>query len=386
MASRPRQTRGGRSGGSVSGLLHHHPGTRPKKPEKIFAAERVCDKQRHLHYHENRRRSTTRVRHFLVDPDRGLWLKFDKTKAGRFTVAQNSRVAVASTFVLALLSTSAFGTPAVTTGTITVPSSGSTILNFNAGDTVVISGALSSLDAGENGGSPSDPCLGCEPFIIQQGSQVLFTLPNYNQFFSFSFVVPQTGPITFFTRNGDGDEGPSRLNYSLNPGPNSPAVQNSKNLNEGSFVLGAASIGILACAAIPGCLEVAAGAVGATALATGTGLVAVGSGLGVLGLGLNQLATDPIDFNYTTVQQPSSPTPPPLPAQIAPIIGPVDQTIADAIGVVNAIQTAFNRAVGAYISNAPSFEQLAHISVMLPLLSSYSLALFNRSRQVLAQI
>ena len=74
--------------------------------------------------------------------------------------------------------------------------------------------------------------------------------------------------------------------------------------------------------------------------------------------------SEPVDLNYTTV---APPTPPPLPT-IPPIPGISAATTAalddlaenavQTIGLANAIQTAVNRAQGAYVSDAPTYEAL----------------------------
>jgi hypothetical protein len=73
---------------------------------------------------------------------------------------------------------------------------------------------------------------------------------------------------------------------------------------------------------------------------------------------------DPIDHNYTVV---AAPTPPPVPTlPTTPLITPATyavindylQNATQVIGLANAIQTALNRANGAYSDNVPTFETL----------------------------
>jgi hypothetical protein len=89
--------------------------------------------------------------------------------------------------------------------------------------------------------------------------------------------------------------------------------------------------------------------------------------LGVISGGLTGAIglQDPIDLNYTVVAAPTAPPVPTLPA-IPPDLSPTATTVindlfkntAQAIGFADAIQTALNRASGAFVSNAFNFEQV----------------------------
>ena len=89
--------------------------------------------------------------------------------------------------------------------------------------------------------------------------------------------------------------------------------------------------------------------------------------LGLLSDGVSEIIkqfNDPADFNYTQIAVPTPPPVPSLPAlsgckaAAAPIASDFAQSAIQAIGLVDAAQVSANRATGAFLSNAPTFEAL----------------------------
>jgi PEP-CTERM motif len=74
---------------------------------------------------------------------------------------------------------------------------------------------------------------------------------------------------------------------------------------------------------------------------------------------------DPPDYDYTDIATPSPPPVPVLPSSSScltatthPVFTDFSQNSAQIIGLIGAAQTSLNRATGAYLSNAPAYEQL----------------------------
>jgi hypothetical protein len=94
-------------------------------------------------------------------------------------------------------------------------------------------------------------------------------------------------------------------------------------------------------------------------------------------------AQDPIDSNYTTVAQPIIPTMPsvpPLPPSVAaaiPVFSNMFFEAAYGVALDNAIQTAIDRADGAFVANVPNY-----VSLQLNAEQGF----FNQEQQVISEI
>jgi hypothetical protein len=250
----------------------------------------------------------------------------------------------------------------ITTGSVFVDLNS---VPVNAGDTITISGTLFSRDTSENGGGVNHDFIP-EPMVVRVGGQRVFSQSDYNVPFGFSFVAPTTGLMTFVTQGFDGDQGPSLINYSLNPSPDAPRVQRDKLFKDIGLGSVFAGLTVTACVIITPCISVVATDLGVSIAVAKTTLGAAGLGASLLGFLTVLLARDPADFNFMVVAQPIPPAVPNLglsgfpnanPALVATFTDLVKAT-ADAIGLGRAIQTAFDRATGAFLKNAAGFQQL----------------------------
>ncbi len=183
-------------------------------------------------------------------------------------------------------------------------------------------------------------------------NQDTLTLGGSPIFFQTSgtYLIPD---LLAFPAGGVGASFTDNLTAKLSiPTGSAPQKPDAQNFLYAGAAISALSLGVAACAIATPCLAFLLSA-GATTADVGIITFLTGS----LGITMSTLSADPIDLNYMTVAPPAAPVIPALSSTAPATFNDIITLEATANTLTAAMITAFNRAEGAYISDAPDFEQ-----------------------------
>ena len=185
------------------------------------------------------------------------------------------------------------------------------------------------------------------PTSLNQDQLTLTALPVFFP----SLGASLTPTVTTSQAGGVGASIPISIQANLTLPPVTPADKKISAYT--AFALSGLTIAFGICVVAEPC-----GAIVTSAGATAADVAAVSGGTMLVSGGYGLLAADPPDYNYTVVALPEPPIIPSLSASAPSSFINIVTAEADADSLMTAMITAYNRAQGATLSNAPAYAQI----------------------------